>query len=181
MRQNWQMWSGGLSDEQVAWILEEAAKVKIERATIFTEAETDNVRKSDVGWLNDVPEVRDLLWEYVRAANYSAFRFLVENAAPVQYTEYHSEQGGHYDWHVDVNWNGEGPFDRKLSVTVQLSDPSEYAGGDFQFRETETPDAACKVKGTVLVFPSYLLHRVTPVTFGTRKSLVAWFEGPRWQ
>lgn len=181
MRQNWQMWSGALREDQISMILREAEKIEIDRATIFIESHTDQVRKSDVGWLTHVPAIQNLLWEYVKAANYSAFRVLVENLAPIQYTEYKAEQGGHYDWHHDVDWNGEGPFDRKLSVTVQLSDPSEYSGGDFQFKETETPDESCKAKGTVLVFPSYLLHRVAPVTFGTRKSLVAWFEGPRWQ
>ena len=71
--------------------------------------------------------------------------------------------------------------DRKLSVTVQLSDPSEYEGGGFEFLECPNPDESSRKKGTVLVFPSYLKHRVLPVTKGTRKSLVAWFEGPRWK
>jgi len=180
MRQNWVMWSGALNEVQISMILKEAEKIEIERATTNDESNTDQVRKSDVGWL-DVPEIQNLLWEYVRAANYNALRVFVENIAPLQYTEYKAEQGGHYDWHVDVDWNEESWFDRKLSVTVQLSDPSEYSGGEFQFKETENPDESCKAKGTVLVFPSYLLHRVTPVTSGTRKSLVAWFEGPRWQ
>ena len=174
------MWSGALNEGQISMILKEAEKIEIERAETNDESTTDQVRKSDVGWL-DVPEIQNLLWEYVRAANYNALRVFVENISPIQYTEYKAEQGGHYDWHVDVDWNEESWFDRKLSVTVQLSDPSEYSGGDFQFQETETPDESCKAKGTVLVFPSYLLHRVTPVTSGTRKSLVAWFEGPRWQ
>ena len=105
----------------------------------------------------------------------------LENICDIQFTEYHANKGGHYDWHIDVNWNGNEARDRKLSVTVQLSDTSEYEGGGFEFIECQTPDASSRLKGTVLVFPSYLQHRVLPITSGTRKSLVAWFEGPRWQ
>jgi PKHD-type hydroxylase len=66
---------------------------------------------------------------------------------------------------------------RKLSLVCQLSDPSEYEGGELQINTGEifTPE---KQKGTVILFPSYLLHRVTPVTKGTRRSLVLWIEGP---
>lgn len=64
---------------------------------------------------------------------------------------------------------------------MQLSDSSEYEGGSFEFMEVEQPQEEAKTKGTALIFPSYLQHRVTPVTEGVRKSLVAWFSGPRWQ
>ena len=59
-------------------------------------------------------------------------------------------------------------------------DTSEYEGGDFEFDEVKTT-ADFRSKGTVLVFPSYLRHRVLPVTSGIRRSLVAWFVGPRWK
>ena len=62
---------------------------------------------------------------------------------------------------------------------MQLSDPTDYEGGDFIFSEVETP-ANSKQKGTVLIFPSYLSHKVLPITSGVRRSLEAWFEGPRW-
>jgi PKHD-type hydroxylase len=65
-------------------------------------------------------------------------------------------------------------------MTVQLSDPSEYEGGLFKIENQEIP-LWYREKGTVMVFPSYLRHRVEPVTRGVRRSLVAWFEGPRWR
>ena len=73
--------------------------------------------------------------------------------------------------------------DRKLSVTIQLSDSNDYEGGDFVFdQEYQSPDPkALRKKGTILVFPSPIRHAVKPVTKGTRKSLVAWVEGPKWK
>jgi PKHD-type hydroxylase len=180
MRQNWQMWSGGLSDTDLSIIFTEALKLNTQSATTFNNADT-SVRSSDVAWLSGNTAVQDILWKYVKAANENAFYCQVENICDIQFTEYHSNKGGHYDWHIDVNWDGDDFRDRKLSVTVQLSDPSEYEGGGFEFAECQTPDASSRQKGTVLVFPSYLQHRVLPITSGTRKSLVAWFEGPRWQ
>jgi PKHD-type hydroxylase len=73
--------------------------------------------------------------------------------------------------------------DRKLSLIIQLTDPSEYEGGDFQFdSDIPQPDPAeIKQRGTVIVFPSFLRHRVTPVTSGVRRSLVSWVEGPKFR
>jgi PKHD-type hydroxylase len=180
MRQNWQMWSGGMQDKDLKTIFSAAQKLQKTTASTFNNADT-SVRSSEVSWLSGNYLVQDILWKYVKAANENAFNCNVDNYCEIQYTEYHAAKGGHYDWHIDVNWDGEQIRDRKLSVTVQLSDPSEYEGGGFEFNECETPDASMRLKGTVLVFPSYLQHRVLPVTSGTRKSLVAWFEGPRWK
>ena len=100
-------------------------------------------------------------------ANVDVFNIEVGNKAEMQFTEYNAKQRGHYDWHHDVHWNGQADTDRKLSVTIQLSDTSEYQGGDFEFDEVKTT-ADFRSKGTVLVFPSYLRHRVLPLTSGTR-------------
>ena len=74
---------------------------------------------------------------------------------------------------------------RKLSMTIQLSDPDDYEGGDFVFNVNQigqSPDREqLRKKGTVLVFPSFIMHGVKPVTKGTRKSLVSWIEGPTWR
>jgi PKHD-type hydroxylase len=70
---------------------------------------------------------------------------------------------------------------RKLSMVLQLSDPSEYDGGDLEFYVQSEPIKAEKKKGIVYVFPSWVLHRVTPVTRGTRRSLVMWIAGPKFK
>lgn len=183
MRKNWQLWSGALSDNQLALITEKADALPDMNATTFADSKVNaEVRRSKVKWLTHDNDVRDLLWGYAEEANRNAFGFDVRNVGDIQYTEYHATESGHYDWHHDIHWNEDKAYDRKLSITVQLSGPEDYTGGGFEFGETQTPDYAISTKkGTVLVFPSYLQHRVTPVESGTRVSLVAWFEGPRWK
>lgn len=84
------------------------------------------------------------------------------------------EPDGHYDWHVDL---GPGRYSlRKLSMSVQLSDPADYEGGDLQFKSTEEPGH--REQGSLIVFPSYMEHRVAPVTRGLRASMVSWISGP---
>ena len=90
-----------------------------------------------------------------------------------QYLVYHHSENGHFDWHVD---QGVQP-PRKLSLTLQLTDPSRYEGGELQFNGGNIV-CAPKDRGAAIAFPSYTVHRVTPVTAGTRKSIVAWITGP---
>ncbi len=85
-------------------------------------------------------------------------------------------EGDFFNWHLDF---GVGPIsNRKLSISVQLSDPSEYEGGELQFMINDDIINAPKEKGTVIIFPSFIMHRVTPITKGTRQSIVAWIAGP---
>ncbi len=81
---------------------------------------------------------------------------------------------GHYDWHVDLGTGRTST--RKLSLSVQLSDESEYAGGGLEFfaNDIDVP----RKQGSLVVFPSFLAHRVSAVTEGTRMSLVSWVGGP---
>lgn len=85
-------------------------------------------------------------------------------------------EGDFFNWHLDF---GVGPIsNRKLSITVQLSDPDEYEGGELQFMINQNAITAPKEKGTAIVFPSFIMHRVTPITKGTRQSIVGWISGP---
>ena len=92
--------------------------------------------------------------------------------------EYDSEYEGEYKKHHDVFWINGTNYHRKLSAVVQLSDPDEYVGGKLQFMINRDIIDAPMGKGTVIFFPSYLLHRVTKVEKGWRNSLVCWFHGP---
>ena len=141
-----------------------------------------DIRISDIAFIND-PSLRNDLFDIVQKVNAAHFGFDIWNMADIQYTVYRADNEGHYDWHTDdqVSTGPNRVSARKISMTIQLSDPSEYEGGDFQFyRLTDMPEEL-KEKGTVLLFPSSHLHRVTPVTKGVRKSLVAWFDGPNWR
>lgn len=135
------------------------------------------IRKSKQVWLPWSPEVDWIfqrLTEVATQINYVKYGFqlsgFVEN---LQITKY--ESGGHYKWHQDT---GPGPLSlRKLSISAQLSAPADYEGGEFEVFEDPTHIQGTKDLGDVLVFPSYQVHRVKPVTKGTRFSLVAWIGG----
>lgn len=87
--------------------------------------------------------------------------------------------GDRYDWHEDNAWKGRTPCDRKLSLVAQLSRPEDYQGGRLELHNDPLPDTHFRAQGDILVFPAFNRHRVTPVTAGTRYSLVTWFVGPR--
>jgi len=135
-------------------------------------------RRSKVFWLpktDEFIEIYKLFFELITKCNNEFYQFkLSEITEQIQYTVYSSDDEGYYDWHVDM---GPGKANRKLSLVCQLSDPSEYEGGELQIH-TGNISIAEKEQGTVILFPSYLLHRVTPVTKGIRRSLVLWIEGP---
>jgi len=104
--------------------------------------------------------------------------FEVTNNESIQYAEYGPEQ--HYNWHVDVFPLAGLPMDRKITAVCLLNDPSEFTGGEFQIR-LYSDYTAPLVKGSIIAFPSFLEHRVTPVTSGLRKSATIWFRGPRFR
>lgn len=138
-------------------------------------------RSSTIKW---VPFSEETKWIYdkigllSKIANDEMFNFDIHNMPEqIQYTEYYSTNKGHYDWHMDLGSTGFMKF-RKISVTVQLSDSNEYEGGDLQiWSGGQQPNTAPKGKGNVVIFPSFMMHRVTPVTKGTRKSFVLWLGG----
>jgi PKHD-type hydroxylase len=142
----------------------------------------NNIRRSNVAWIYPTPETM-FIWEKVSAAiadiNSRFFRFdLTGCYEPFQLGIYSGDIQGHYNWHTDA-----GMYDvhvpRKLSMTLMLSDPSEYVGGELQLK-TESDEAITvqTPKGRAWFFPSYTLHRVAPVTKGVRRSLVIWVGGP---
>tara|TARA_Y100001972_G_C7652667_1_gene328301 strand:- start:1220 stop:1777 length:558 start_codon:yes stop_codon:yes gene_type:complete len=180
VRQNWRLYSSDINSEEVDNLVKFIENTYPEvNAKTFNNA-SDDIRKSKIRFVHN-PDIQRLLFGYVENAAQTMGVHVI-NKADLQYTEYHGTDKGHYTWHHDVDWNRSDGYDRKLSITVQLSNPNEYEGGDFEFSETETPKLeTCKLKGSVLIFPSYLQHRVSPVTSGIRKSLVAWFEGPMWR
>lgn len=97
----------------------------------------------------------------------------------VQYAEYPAARAGHYDWHIDLPLAEMTPTERKLSMTLFLN--TDFAGGEFQvnFGNPNEPYTPPLAAGRALFFPSFLQHRVLPVTRGVRKSLVLWVTGPR--
>ena len=159
----------------------------------LSELELKNIqqkRKSDVVWMSD-RWIYNEIQPYVNIANeQSGWNFSWDWSESCQFTKY--SKGQYYGWHCD-SW--EKPYEgnnestgriRKLSVTVSLSDPSEYEGGELEFdfrnRDPDKKRSTSKCteilpKGSLVVFPSFMWHRVRPVTKGTRHSLVIWNLG----
>ena len=141
-----------------------------------------DVRISKIKWIlpneNNI-WLFDKITNLIKQANNINYKFDIIDAPhiDIQYTEYHGNVKGKYDWHGDT---GEGyPSWRKLSTTILLSDPKEVEGGEFQFfiggkEETVTMDLNFN---DMVVFPSYMIHRVSPITKGIRRSLVMWVGG----
>jgi PKHD-type hydroxylase len=113
--------------------------------------------------------------------NQNYFQFDLIGFDHFQYTVY-DQQGSKYDWHADLITGDERPADmpltRKLSCSLILSDPDEYTGGEFEINTgAKSTIKLVQEKGRILAFPSYTLHRVTPIITGVRKSLVFWING----
>lgn len=134
-------------------------------------------RKSEVSWIpeNDYSIwLYRKCWEYAEIANKEMWNFDIWGFPDdFQYTTYHGD-GGHYDWHTDM---GPGLSNRKLSMVLQLSAPEEYNGGNLDLNLGSGINSVPKGLGTLCFFPSFNLHRVTPLTSGTRRSLVTWLGG----
>ena len=121
--------------------------------------------------------IYDRLLRYISIAN-KEYKFdLSVIIDDIQFTVYKSSENGNYSWHDDIISDNTNTM-RKLSLSVQLSDSHEYEGGEFEIVKGFSNFIAPKKLGTVIIFPSFLVHRVKPVTNGERISLVFWIDGP---
>lgn len=143
-------------------------EVRTSKTTFFTLDETNR-------W------VFERLDEVLIAINKEYFQMNVWGYDEIQYSEYREEDSGKYDWHMDTNIGPEnveisGGM-RKLSVSLLLND--DFEGGEFQMNlsSEKTPSTIEMSAGTLILFPSFIMHRVTPVTKNVRKSLVLWLLG----
>src|ERR1700722_9980948 len=135
-----------------------------------------NIRKSTIAWIDiqaDSQWLYEKVWSTFQAVN-RWFKFdLFGLVDEIQFAQYGVGDG--FGWHLDAG--GGQTSTRKLSMSVQLSDEGDYCGGDLELCACPQLDPRRR-RGTIIVFPSFLAHQVTPVTLGTRYSLVAWAHGP---
>lgn len=181
MRSNWQLFQSAIDQQSCEAMIEKFKQIPPIDGTTFN-GNPDH-RKSVVRWVSGQWELQQILLRYVNIANATTFNIDAQQEMnEMQFGEYDASYGGKYDWHHDVDWENEKNYDRKLSIVVQLSNPDDYEGGNFEFSEVQSPhDLLWEKQGSILIFPSYLVHRVTPVTKGIRYSLVSWVRGPRWK
>lgn len=168
-------WDGELPDKLCDLIIEFGNSENLKQAEVGDEGEgklDHDVRKSKVSFLG-INWLNGMLWSYMSRANISAgWNFVITEGQDPQFTIY--DTSDFYGFHADDG--GHENNMRKLSLSIFLSDPSTYTGGKFEFENADPPEI--NKRGSVLVFPSFLRHRVTKLESGTRYSLVNWFIGP---
>ena len=167
--------SGYFSREECRQILSLSENLLQKEGVVGSEYKQSESRRSQVKFLHPATETRWIFQKLemvLRNVNQSYNFNLLGFYEGVQIATYTMD--GHYDWHTDLGSKSNST--RKLSISVQLSDSNDYTGGDLEFINLFDPSP--REIGSVIVFPAYLVHRVTPVTKGIRKSMVSWVHGP---
>jgi PKHD-type hydroxylase len=121
--------------------------------------------------------IYDRILSYINIANKEYMFNLSLIVDDIQFSVYKSHDNGNYSWHDDIIIENTNTM-RKISISVQLSDSNEYEGGDLEIIRGGYNFIAPKKIGTIIIFPSFLVHRVKTVTKGKRISLVLWIDGP---
>jgi len=178
--ENWAFWNHFLSADECREIIKMGTEAGLKEATTIN-GNLNKYRDSEIAWLYPSEKLNWLfkrLTDVILELNTSFFKFeLFGFIEGFQFTHY-KEPDGKYKKHIDRN---PGISARKLSISIQLSDPSDYEGGDLLLHYEEDPIILPKEHGKLIMFPSFTLHEVKPVTKGERYSLVAWVTGPQFK
>jgi len=170
------------------WFCEEQIK-----NTDWSKKQIGKVAKDEDFVVNKEKRITDIVWEsiekpisciaqvYINMANEKAgWNFNLTNSGDVQIGKYDSSTKSFYDWHTDDGYKvGKDNLVRKLSISILLSNENDFEGGAFEFKGFEKQPVL--KQGSIIVFPSFIEHRVTPVTAGTRYSAVTWVQGPAYR
>lgn len=180
MKGEWCYYTDFLSTAECEAIIASTPQsIRAQIGTSQSAAVDESYRRSNIAWLSKT-EHKDLysrIWGIAIEANREFFGFHIDDVENLQLTEYSAEYRGEYREHQDITWLG--ARQRKLSCVIQLTDSSRYSGGYLTLRAGQLPPQEIISKqGSVIFFPSFLYHAVTPVSEGVRHSLVAWFSGP---
>jgi len=187
MKGMWQMWESCVPPDICDQIVQEGLKNPSTEGKIFAKSQTEpKIRNSTISWINYGDETFEDVWKFIErkfyVANANCFGLDINYLPSLQFTNYKSSNEGHYDWHEDVFWEENLVSTRKLSMVIQLTDPSLYTGGNLELQVPQPPEIIkLRQKGTIIIFPSFIKHRVTKLESGERNSLVAWIEGPPWR
>jgi PKHD-type hydroxylase len=177
--QNWAHQDTVFTKTECEIIIALGESMGLQESTLASEPIDSKIRESKVAWFfprQETTWIFDRLSSAALNLNNQFFKFdLYGMVEGIQFTKY-QEPSGHYGTHID---KVVGDIPRKLSLTIQLSDPESYEGGDLNLFYSSNFEAIVppKEQGKLIAFPSYMLHQVTPVTKGTRYSLVCWVTG----
>ena len=169
-------WHGAFTKEECKKIIQIAKKNGMIKGTTMNNNKL-NVRESKISWLypsDDMNWVFRRVTDMVLDLNQRFFNFDIFGLSEgFQFTNYKAPSNK-YGKHVD---RASDFIVRKLSISIQLTDPKEYEGGELYLYEDDEGILMDKKQGTLIMFPSYMLHEVKPVTKGERNSLVTWVTG----
>lgn len=179
-------WDNGFTEEELKAVIDYCDASGTEFGTTFGAQTKEDIEKHRVSNIRFHGRNENTAWIFdklnfiIQASNEQFYNFHLNGYAEFQYTTY--DKNGRYDWHTDIAFGekfGNDSQPRKLSLSLVLND--DYEGGDFQINngKEETPITVERKKGRAILFPSFMIHRVTPVTSGIRKSLVVWVLGPK--
>jgi len=173
--------------EELDAIIAHGDRLNLDRGTLAVAGAGGNVvdeslrivRSTSLHIGGEIAWVYERIERIIRALNEQVYKFEVTGfSEPFEYMVYEGEEGGHFGWHVD---NGRQLPVRKLSATLQLTEGDSYEGCDLEIFGTKQFETAPRRRGAMMVFPSYVPHRVTLIRAGTRKALVIWSTGPQFR
>lgn len=183
-------WQELFDEEEVAKIVEYGNSLEFQDGLTGNNEDVDeSYRRSKISWIDrndDTQWIFNKLECAVFRLNSAYHGLDIDRIHTLQFTKY-DEESPFYDWHWDMSEDDPDMSNlhvieqRKLSAVVQLSDPEDYEGGELEMSICGRIFSVEKRKGTLNLFPSFVLHRVTPVTKGERYTLVAWYTGPDWK
>ena len=179
-------WDNAFSNEELDVIISYCDSMGTEIGATFGSKSKEEIEKDRVSNVKFHSRSSETAWIFdklnfvIQAANEQYYNFHLNGYYQFQYTTY--DANGRYDWHTDMSFGqkyGSDAEPRKLSMSLLLND--DFEGGEFEINsgKEEEADKVPMYKGRVVLFPSFMIHRVTPVTKGIRKSLVVWVVGPK--
>jgi len=178
--ENW-AWIKTFTPEECDQIVKLGLSLQVDRAEAAGDPE-HKIRKSKVSW---IPTEEENYWIFnkcsamVLQSNSQFFNYDLQYIENLQFGVYDASETGFYGRHIDTEYISTGT--RKLSFSILLSDPESYEGGELMLHYKRDGYTAAREQGVSIIFPSAMLHEVTPVTKGTRYSLVGWVVGPRFK
>src|SRR5215469_13641784 len=174
-------WQGLLTPGQLDDLERHCDGLTLEQAQLTGKANA-SIRSTRVAWVMRNSQTEDLylrMEAVVLRLNVDLFHFDLSGLTTMQYAVYRQDEAGYFDWHNDYGrYRGDpGQEPRKITISLQLSEGASYDGCDLEVRAGHPLDVAPRERGALMAFRANALHRVTPITRGTRKSLVAWAVG----
>lgn len=186
---SWVYWDNAFTNDELLKIESYCSSKETKTASIVGSedlAEIKKIRKSNVQFYERNLETQWIFERFnsiIETINERYYGYDLNGYRDFQYTEYRGDESGEYNWHQDM-LHGPNTFNytRKLSMILCLSEPEkDFVGGQFEINtgNQEFPELVDVKRGRMIFFPSYIIHRVKPVTSGTRKSIVVWITGPK--